>query len=199
MKQIRNNNIWFTSDLHQQIDHARIIEYENRSFETVQEQKEKLLQLWNETVKPKDIVYYLGDLAFQWKNAIEFLENCNGKVFYIVGNHDHQWINKLRRKINEDKKLRKKVIGVWDILTTKIEEKQMCLCHYPIESWPHKHYNSVHLHGHCHGNLNNFIFNRLDVSLDKWGKLLTFEEVLYYINIINTGIITDELIFKKGV
>lgn len=55
--------IWFTSDLH--LNHSKIIEYCNRPFSNIEEMNEMLINNWNSVVKPKDIVFCLGDIALE--------------------------------------------------------------------------------------------------------------------------------------
>mgnify|MGYP001801366608 CR=1 FL=1 len=51
------------------------------------------------------------------------------------------------------------IIPYKEIWVKDLEEKgkefflQLCLFHYPILTWNRHHYNSIHLHGHCHHNL----------------------------------------------
>lgn len=79
--------VWFTSDTH--FGHKNILEYEKeaRPFETVEEMNEALISNWNDTVRPKDIVWHLGDFAFGRSN-IELAGRLNGRKRLIMGNHD---------------------------------------------------------------------------------------------------------------
>ena len=81
------NEVWFTSDTH--FGHKNILEYEKeaRPFETVEEMNEALISNWNDTVRPKDIVYHLGDFAFGRSN-VELAGRLNGRKRLIMGNHD---------------------------------------------------------------------------------------------------------------
>ncbi len=55
-------NIFFTSDTH--FGHKDIIDYYKRPYASVEEMDAALEKNWNETVKPNDKVYHLGDFAF---------------------------------------------------------------------------------------------------------------------------------------
>ncbi len=76
------------SDLH--LGHTNIIRYCRRPFSSVLEMDTVLLDNWNNTVKPDDEVYYLGDLRHgrDAPPASHFLQKLNGKVTFIIGNHD---------------------------------------------------------------------------------------------------------------
>ena len=55
-------SIYLIGDTH--FDHANIIRYCNRPFRNVQEMNETIVRNWNEIVKDKDTVYFLGDWTF---------------------------------------------------------------------------------------------------------------------------------------
>jgi calcineurin-like phosphoesterase family protein/2'-5' RNA ligase len=76
------------SDLH--LDHANIIKYCKRPFRDLRQMNEVLVENWNRTVRPKDTVYFLGDMAYgrSSRNADYWLERLNGKVIFIKGNHE---------------------------------------------------------------------------------------------------------------
>jgi calcineurin-like phosphoesterase family protein len=78
---------YFTSDTH--FGHKNILEYEkeHRPFDTVEEMNEQIIANWNATVRPKDIIFHLGDFAFGAKN-IAIAERLNGQKKLVLGNHD---------------------------------------------------------------------------------------------------------------
>ena len=50
---------------------------------------QEIIKRWNSVVSKNDIVYHLGDFAFGNKNFIESIVNqLNGKIYLILGNHD---------------------------------------------------------------------------------------------------------------
>lgn len=82
-----NTRIFVISDLH--FNHLNIIKYCNRPFETVEEMNEHMIKKWNETVKNKDIVYFLGDFCMGGIEEIKFFASqLNGRKRIILGNHD---------------------------------------------------------------------------------------------------------------
>lgn len=79
--------IWFTSDTH--FSHENIIHFCHRPFKSVEEMNEQLIKNWNARVAKDDVVYHLGD--FSWggsDNSSRILEQLNGKIHLIFGNHD---------------------------------------------------------------------------------------------------------------
>lgn len=58
-----------------------------RPWDTSEEMDEDMIKMWNETVRPKDKVYHLGDVVINRK-ALKTLERLNGEKVLIKGNHD---------------------------------------------------------------------------------------------------------------
>ena len=81
--------IYLISDTH--FNHANIIKYCNIPFKNVKEMNKTLIKNWNNIVRDKDIVYFLGDFVLS-KNKVErakeFIELLNGEIIFIKGNHD---------------------------------------------------------------------------------------------------------------
>jgi len=78
---------YFTSDTH--FGHGNIIKYCNRPFADAGEMDRVIIQNWNETVKPEDTIYHLGDAFFTSpERAKHILSNLNGHKILILGNHD---------------------------------------------------------------------------------------------------------------
>jgi calcineurin-like phosphoesterase family protein len=148
-----NMNIFFTSDHH--FDHFNAIRHSKRPFTTVEEMNETLYDRWNEVVQPNDTVYHLGDLCWRKQNLIKVFSRLNGKIHMILGNHDEKNKNKILLHVESMDRL----------IMIKIDGHDLTLCHYPIASWPSKSHGSIHLHGHCHGNMANDI-NFMDVGVD---------------------------------
>lgn len=85
------NNIWVISDTH--LGHDNILKFKRndgsplRDFESIEEMHDVILGNWNNTVKPEDKVYHLGDVAFRdW--ALNLLKGAHGHKRLIMGNHD---------------------------------------------------------------------------------------------------------------
>ena len=58
-----------------------------RPWDNPEEMDEEMVKRWNETVRPKDKVYHLGDVVINRK-ALKTLERLNGDKILIKGNHD---------------------------------------------------------------------------------------------------------------
>ena len=58
-----------------------------RPWDTPEEMDEAMVEYWNETVRPNDRVYHLGDVVINRK-ALSILHRLNGDKVLIKGNHD---------------------------------------------------------------------------------------------------------------
>ncbi len=79
-----DRQIYVVSDTH--FGHENIIKFCNRPFANVEEMNETLVSKWNDTVRPNDIVYHLGDVYFRDGNTV--LHRLNGRKRLVLGNHD---------------------------------------------------------------------------------------------------------------
>lgn len=136
----KGGKIFVIGDLH--LDHTNIIKYCNRPFSSTKEMNEAIVNNWNEMVKQKDIVYFLGDMAFgKGSRKMDYwLNKLNGEVIFIKGNHD-----------------KSKEIKLFNDLILKYEGYKFLLIHNPqnvSEQW-----KGWVIHGHGHNNdLKNYPF-----------------------------------------
>lgn len=141
--------IYYTSDLH--LGNNNIIEYENRPYKSVEEMDATLIANWNSRVRPEDDVYVLGDFCFKGaKRAIEYLEQLNGRIHLIRGNHDHFYSQRSFElwKWNSDNGNDVYFEGQYKHGLDR--EHEVILCHYPILYWENMEHGSIHLYGHVH-------------------------------------------------
>lgn len=151
--------IYLTSDLH--FGHKNIIKLTNRPFSDVHEMNETLIKNWNNTIKPQDTIYILGDLCFKMtlEESHKIIQRLNGKKILIRGNHDKQYDEGLFQDICDYKEL-------------KYNKQLFILSHYPFEEWNHFFSGAIHLHGHQHNHSDyNYKmklkgFKRYDVGVD---------------------------------
>lgn len=157
--------VFFTSDLH--LGHANIIRLCNRPFSSVKEMDETIIKNWNRTVGKNDTVYVLGDFTMlkNSQSANDYIENLNGKIFFLKGNHDH-WMK------NYDFSNNNRIFNLGSYHEESLSQRKFILCHYPFLEWNHFYRGSYHLHGHQHNskeynedNIKNNI-RRYDVGVD---------------------------------
>lgn len=150
-----NQKLGFTSDLH--LFHKNIIHLANRPYRNLEEMHADLLHTHNTTFGPDDIIFNLGDAIhypkkekLEDKETHELLEQFNGKIYYLPGNHEKK-IHVIRDHW--------RILSLIVDLTVKTKEdpkgQHIVLCHYPFRSWNRSHKGSWHLHGHTHAQLEN--------------------------------------------
>ena len=82
---------YITSDLH--IGHANIIKFcpKTRPYRDVNEMDNSMRNDWNTLIQPEDMVYILGDVAFNnGARAAQYVQSLNGRKILIEGNHDYK-------------------------------------------------------------------------------------------------------------
>ena len=85
---------WFSADYH--LGHAKIIDYCNRPFKSLEQMNETIIRNHNARVKSEDTVFHIGDFCFKNTsnkgegirvNASTWEKKLNGKIIHIMGNH----------------------------------------------------------------------------------------------------------------
>jgi len=120
---------------------------------------ETLINSLKEYLKPKDTLYFLGDLSFKKASALKFFEALNNleiEIHFIIGNHDSDEVIKLTKEFCIT------VSYLKDIIINKIH---IPLCPYPMRVWNRSHFNSWQLFGHSHGKLSS-IGKQCDIGID---------------------------------
>jgi calcineurin-like phosphoesterase family protein len=81
-------SVYLIGDTH--FDHKNIIIYVHRPFRNAQQMNATMIRNWNDTVKPKDTVYFLGDWAYGrgHKPAKYWRSKLKGHIVSIKGSHD---------------------------------------------------------------------------------------------------------------
>lgn len=148
-----SNNVWFTADTH--FGHSNIIKYCNRPFNDEKEQDYKIIQRFNEVLRPGDRLYHLGDVAHSSCNIKAILDQLNvNEIHLIWGNHDKPALLK-----------HKKIVSYSDIKAITIGNDRIVMFHYPMRSWNGRGHGAYQLYGHVHGQMPG-IGRSMDVGVD---------------------------------
>ena len=157
------SRVFFTADQH--FDHEGIIRicqrknpYTGQLFSNVAEMNKVMIELWNDVVSPRDIVYCLGDFAHHSnaESSRKIFGKLNGQKHLLIGNHDKEYVRELPWGTPAEHMKFKTVDGI-----------SITMCHYGLVTWPGFHNGSISLYGHSHGNLAG-TDRRLDVGVDCW-------------------------------
>lgn len=144
---------YYISDLH--FSHKNIIKFDGRPYNTTEQMNTDLIKRWNDVVSSKDDVYVLGDMFWVPEDAPMILEQLNGHLHLIKGNHD---------KISSD--MMRYFDSISGYAELNDEGRYVILCHYPIMFYNHSCMkNCWMLCGHVHN-------TRENTWLTKWKQEL---------------------------
>lgn len=145
-----SRDIWFFSDHH--FGQSSILKFTDKDgnlvrpgFADVAEMDNYMIEMWNASIKPGDIVYHLGDIAFdKQKFTDSILNQLQGRIRLVVGNHD-------------DIKLMSSLPKIQKILESRRFDDHMFIAsHRPLHPhnlWNHRKMRPlINLVGHIHSN-----------------------------------------------
>ena len=133
--------VFLTSDTH--YGHNNITKFPSglregeplRPWDDVNHMNEELISNWNSVVRPKDIVYHLGDFCMARK-YIAIAGRLNGRKKLIMGNHEHHPAREYLEYFED-------VMGVKEI-------GKAILSHIPLHPSQKKRWPEANVHGHLH-------------------------------------------------
>jgi calcineurin-like phosphoesterase family protein len=126
--------IYFTSDTF----FGRSSKAKSRDFSSVEEMNLEMINLWNATVKPNDIVYHLGNFAWDIITAEQMLLNLNGVINFMPSSYDSALLALEDNFSN---------IEILETGIKCIESRNLVLSPWRMVTWPAKSSGSIHLHG----------------------------------------------------
>ena len=174
--------IWFTADLH--FGHRNILRHTDRPFSNIKEMEEYIITTWNDQVKPRQMVWVLGDFSFYGKEKTrDILSRLNGDIRIVRGNHD-----KHARQLVE--------VGFSNVYENHyielVNHYYVNLSHFPYHPLGEvKDYDTRYLHkrmvddgkwllhGHTHSieKIDLRIGKQCHVGWDAWGRLVSADEI----------------------
>lgn len=133
-------SVFLVSDTH--FGHAGVTKFlredgtKLRPWDSVEEMDEELVKRWNDTVRPTDKVYHLGDVVINRK-ALKTLSRLNGDKVLIRGNHDIFRDDEYREYFRE--------LRAYHVMNG------MILSHIPVHPESLGRFGT-NIHGHLHSN-----------------------------------------------
>ena len=118
-----------------------------RPWSSPEEMDEAMVQNWNETVKPNDKVYHLGDVVIN-RRSLKTLQRLNGDKVLIRGNHDIFRDSEYREYFRE--------LRAYHVMNGLI------LSHIPLHPGSLQRFGT-NVHGHTHSNRVMLDDNTIDV------------------------------------
>lgn len=180
---------WFTADTH--FGHENIIRYSGRPFTTVAEMNESLVRRYNDAVRPRDDVWWLGDVVMGNAEAnLGLVAECRGVKTLVVGNHDRVFADpQAKHGPNPRWKGLYQGAGFETIIhrntTIRLANNvTVVLCHFPYVGDSHDEDRFTDsratdrgqwlLHGHVHDKWRQH-GRQINVGVDAWGGRPTSE------------------------
>jgi calcineurin-like phosphoesterase family protein len=146
-------NIFITSDPH--FGHENILGFTKddgtsmRSFNTVQQMDDTIIDRWNAVVRPQDKVYVLGDIAMK-RQYIATIARANGHKRLVRGNHD------IFRT--------KDYLPFFEEIYASRKLENLFLTHIPIHPESLR-YDWINVHGHVHNNVPALHFGKRYINV----------------------------------
>ena len=169
------SNIWFISDTH--FCHEKNFIWEKRGYKSVHQMNKDLIEKWNKTVEPEDIVYHLGDVMLNDnEEGMKILKNLKGQIHIIAGNHDTEKRIELYRES-------------WNVVDVKYADlikynkhRSFYLSHYPaiVANYDDdKKLWNISGHDHTENRFKNMAFQVYNVCIEAHdGFPVNIDEVL---------------------
>ena len=132
--------VFIVSDTH--FGHAGVCKFlredgtKLRPWDSPEEMDEAMVKAWNETVRPNDKVYHLGDVVINRK-ALHILGRLNGDKVLIKGNHDIFRLEDYTKYFRD--------IRAYHVMNNYI------LSHIPVHAASKGRF-AGNIHGHLHSN-----------------------------------------------
>ena len=101
-----------------------------------QAEEEEIIVNWNATVKPEDLVFYVGDFCDGGlAELMSYRQRLNGKIILVKGNHD-KFSDEIYRAVFD---------GVCEEMT--LEDEKLLIKHWPEENL-RPDFRQIHAHLH---------------------------------------------------
>ncbi len=153
----------------------QILQIANRKYNSIEEMNKSLIKEWNKTVGKNDIVFHLGNFAWDPHTAEQVLKKLNGTIYFLMGTADDA--------LNDVHEQFKNVVIIEDQIV-HLPLHDTVISHYPLRDWGGKESGTLHVHGHSlFNNLTDLkAEKRFNVCCDHWGfrpiKLSTLKDFI---------------------
>ena len=118
---------------------TQILQIANRKFDNVDEMNAALIKNWNKVVKKNDIIFHLGNFAWDPKTARQVLKKLNGQIYFMIGSSDDALLDIIHEFEN---------VSILEDQILELPQYDSVISHYPLEVWNGKDSGTLHFHGH---------------------------------------------------
>lgn len=131
-----------------------------RSFSSIEEHDNLIIENINKVVTPQDNLYFVGDISwYKPDKTAELLKQIKCRnLFALKGNHD---------RILKDGRIKKMFQGIYDIKQIEDDCRQVVLCHFPIMMYTGQHRGVIHLYAHLHDTAEERDYQEFIHTMDK--------------------------------
>lgn len=156
-----------------------------RGFETLENMHQYMIAKWNAKVRKNDDVVILGDFSIgKGKETNEILEQLNGNLCLIRGNHD---------KFLSDKNFdADRFLWIESYKEVNDDKRKVILCHYPVFCYNGQFHRdkkgnpkTYMLYGHVHNTYDEFLVNKFQQETRESRRLYHEDMISIPCNMIN--------------
>lgn len=151
-----------------------ILEIAKRTkFKSVEDMNTQLINNWNSKVKNDDVVFHLGNFAWDPFTAKKVAPLLNGQIYFIMSNDDKPLLHIYNEYSH---------INILDNQIIVIPYNDIVISHYPLRMWSGQDTGTLHIHGHSIFSHPTDLINenRVNICSDYWNyspvKLSTIKE-----------------------
>jgi len=150
---------YYTSDPH--FGH-KFLACDIRGFVTVEDHDAQLIENWNKTVKPEDMVIIAGDYSLRNPTQTTWpdVNRLNGRKILVSGNHDGCWNGHREARRMHQAYLDAGFENIMDYMRLKLDGVQVLISHFPYDGdhtpddrspqYRLRDYGIPLIHGHTH-------------------------------------------------
>jgi calcineurin-like phosphoesterase family protein len=153
--------IYFTSDLFL----SRPQSAKTRGFASIQEMDDHIITNWNELVKPEDLVYHLGNFAWDPIGAEDGIQKLNGTIAFISGDWDLA-IRDILGNIPQHEILKEEIV--------LLDALDLVISHWPLLDWPGMNDKTIHIHG---GSKHKSVINKESIRINCNTELWSYKPI----------------------
>ena len=155
----------------------QILQIANRlEFKDIEDMNEEFIKRWNKKVKKTDLVFHLGNFAWDPQTARKVLKKLKGQIYFLIGSADEALLD-IQHEFDNVTVLEDQII--------EIPQFDSVLCHYPLEVWNGKDSGTIHFHGHTVFSHQTDLskMNRVNACTDFWSYApVKFSTIKDFIN-----------------
>lgn len=180
-----DKKVFWTSDTHfgHKCENWENKLWAERGYSSVEEMDSVQIQNWNSRVSRQDIVFHLGDFCLGMgsdKKFKELIQVLNFETLYCMpGNHPAGWHQCYKNSINGEYLVspNKKIVFLPNYVEAIYRRQIIVMSHFPIASFNKSKDGAWMLHGHCHNMFRLDLGKCLDIGIDQFPNLASFEDI----------------------